>query len=41
MYTDLKHLHNVETRLHCPQAFLSLDLQIRGDVPEQNYMFWD
>ncbi len=29
-----KHHHNVEMRLYCPQTFLSLDSQSRGDVPE-------
>ncbi len=27
-----KHLPNVATRLHYPQAFLSLDFQCRDDV---------
>ncbi len=31
---DLKHLHSVETRFYCPQAFLSLDFQCRDDVFE-------
>ncbi len=30
----LKHLPNVETRVYCPQAFLSLDFQCRDDVFE-------
>ncbi len=29
-----KHLHNVETRFYCLQAFLSLDFQCKDDVPE-------
>lgn len=29
---QLKHLHNVETLLYCPQAFLSLHFQSRDDV---------
>ncbi len=33
-YDNLKHLHNVETRFYCPQAFLSLDFQCRDDVSE-------
>ena len=28
----LKHLHIVEKRSYCPQMFLSLDFQRRGDV---------
>ena len=28
------HLHNVSTRFHCPQTFLSLDFQCRDDVSE-------
>ncbi len=31
---ELKHVHNVETRFYCPQAFLSLDFQYRDDVSE-------
>ncbi len=31
---NLKHLHNVEMRFYCPQAFLSLDFQCRHDVSE-------
>ena len=34
LLVDLKHLHNVEMRFHCPQAFLSLDFQCRDDVSE-------
>ena len=30
----LKHLHNVGTRFHCPQTFLSLDSQFMDDVSE-------
>jgi len=32
----LKHLHNVGTRFHCPQTFLSLDSQFMDDVFELN-----
>ncbi len=28
------HRHGVETRLYCPQAFLSLDFQCKDDVSE-------
>ncbi len=28
LFHELKHLHNVETRLHCPQTFLSLDSSV-------------
>ena len=32
---DLKHLHNVEKRIYCPQAFLRrLDFQCRDDISE-------
>ncbi len=40
MYADahvclrLKHLHNVETCLYCPQLFLSLDFQRKDNVFE-------
>ena len=30
----LQHLHNVQTRFYCPQAFLSLVFRCRDDVPE-------
>ena len=36
-----KHLHNVETRLDCPQTFLSLDFQCRDDVSELKQTFQD
>jgi hypothetical protein len=35
----LKHLPSVETRIYCPQAFLSLDFQCRDDVSELNRRF--
>ena len=38
---NLKHLHNVETRLYCPQTFLSSDLQCRHDVSGLKYTFRD
>ena len=41
MLMHLKHLYNVETRFHCPQTFLSLDLQCRDDVSERKQTFWD
>ncbi len=34
MFASPKTSHNVETRFYCPQTFLSLDLQCRGDVSE-------
>ena len=37
----LSHLHNVETRFYCPQAFLSLDFQYKDDVSEVKKTFWD
>ncbi len=30
----LKHLHNVEARVYCPQTFLSLDFQCRDHFSE-------
>ncbi len=36
---QLKHLHNVEKRLYCPQTFLCLDFQCRDDVYELNRRF--
>ena len=35
----LKHLHYVETRFNCPQAFLSLDSSGRDDVSELKQAF--
>ena len=32
LHTDLKHLHNVETRGHFVHTFLSLDFQCRDEV---------
>ena len=32
---------SVETRLYCPQAFLSLDFLCRDDISESNYTFRD
>ena len=36
----LKHLPNVGTRFHCPQAFLIFDFQYRDDMSELNQAFW-
>ena len=36
-----KHLHNVETRVYCPQMFLSFEFQCRDGVSELYYTFWD
>jgi hypothetical protein len=36
--SSLTHLHNVETRVYCPQ-FLSLDSQCRDDVSESKWTF--
>ena len=41
MLPVLQHLRNVETRLYCPQAFLSLDFQCRDDVSEVKQTFRD
>jgi len=38
---ELKHLHNVETHLYCPQTFLYLDFQCRDDVSEWKQTFRD
>ena len=38
---QLRHLHNVDMRFHCPQTFLSVDLQCRDDVSELKKTFWD
>ncbi len=35
----LKHLHYVEMRFNCPQAFLSLDSSGRDDVSELKQAF--
>ena len=32
--SPLRHIHNVETQVHCPQMFLSLDFQCRDAVSE-------
>ena len=37
--TVLKHLHNLEMRVYCPQTFPYLDFQCRDDVSELKYMF--
>ena len=39
--TPLKHLYSVETRSYCPQTFLSLDSQVRGDDSELKKTVWD
>ena len=31
-FANLKHLHNVDARIHGPQTFLSLDVQCRDDI---------
>ena len=33
-WKNRKHLHNVETRFYCPQAFLNLDVHCEMDVSE-------
>ena len=37
--TAVRNLHNVETGVDCPQAFLSLDFQCMHDVSELQQMF--
>ena len=31
---QLKHIHNVETRVYCPQTFLGVDFQCGDNVSE-------